>query len=57
MLKVPGALFMVGLAMLAMGVTLFCIPMNSKVEYAFAIVFSLGGASLTVIGGSILVIK
>ena len=57
MLKVPGTLFVAGLAMLAMGITLFCIPINSKVEYAFAIVLSLGGASLTVIGGSIHVIK
>ncbi len=57
MLKVPGTLCIVGLAMLAMGITLFFIPLDSKVEWAFAVALSLGGASLTVIGASLHVIK
>jgi hypothetical protein len=57
MLKLPGILFVVGLSMLALGIILFCLPINSKVEWAFAVLLSCAGGSLTVIGGSMHVIK
>jgi hypothetical protein len=57
MLKLPGTLFLAGLAVLAMGVTLFFIPTDSKLEWIFAVVLSCTGGMLTVIGASIHVIK
>ena len=57
MLKLPGTLLLTGLALLAMGVILFFIPFNSKIEWAFAVLLSCAGGMLTVIGASIHVIK
>ena len=53
MLKTPAMLFLTGLVMLAIGVTLFFIPFESKGEWILATLFFYGGGSLAILGASI----
>lgn len=57
MSKLPGMLFLIGLVMLAMGVTLFFISFQSKVVWLLTTVLFYGGGSLAVIGASVHLIK
>jgi hypothetical protein len=57
MLKTPAMLLVSGLVMLAIGVTLFFIPFNSKVEWVLATALFYGGGSLAIIGASIQLIR
>lgn len=53
MLKTPVLLFLTGLVMVVIGVTLFLIPFESKVEWALAALLFFGGGSLAILGASI----
>ena len=53
MRKRLGMLFLIGLVMLAMGVTLFFMPLHSKVAWFLATILFYGGGSLAVIGASV----
>ncbi len=57
MSKLPRALFLIGLVMLAMGATLFFMPFNSKVAWLLATILFYGGGSLALVGASVHLIK
>ncbi len=57
MSKLPRALFLIGLVMLAMGATLFFMPLNSKVAWLLATILFYGGGSLALVGASVHLIK
>ena len=53
MLKKSGMLFLMGLVMLAIGITLFFVSSSGKVEWLLATILFYGGCSLAVIGASL----
>ena len=57
MSKPPRTLFLIGLVMLAIGVTLFFMPFSSRVAWLLSTILFYGGGSLALIGASVHLIK